>query len=99
MVGVVKQDHVAGSQVARGTRRDAAGRRELAPVLPPARPQERLQTELARDVEARARVDPERWAVELRAAPDRLQRALEVRADGVGTETCLHPVAVAVDAD
>src|SRR6476646_12043204 len=99
MVSVVEQDHVAWPEVARRTPRDAPGRRELAPVLAPARPQQRLQAELARDAQAGVRVDPERGAVVARRSSDQVDCALDVGAHGRGRLPELDVVAVAMDAD
>jgi hypothetical protein len=99
MVGVVQQDHVARTEVARRASGDALRRRELAPVLAPARPQQRLEAELARSAQPGARVDAERRAMEARPAADDLQCALDVGPYGRPALAGLHPMAVAVDAD
>ena len=84
MVGVVEQDHVAGAERPRSAPSDPLGSGEAAPVLAPARPQERFEPGIARGVEPGARVDAERRPVEARMATDDADRAGEVVANGGG---------------
>ena len=54
VIGVVEQDHVARPQPAHDPPGDLLGGRDLAPVLAPLGPQQRLQAALARDSQAGA---------------------------------------------
>ena len=99
MVGVVKQDYVAGVKVAGGASNDALGRRELPPVLAPARPEKWFEAERERGVEPGARVDAERRAVVPRRAADDLDSTSKVLLDEAFGETQVNAVAIAVNAD
>ena len=68
-VGVVQEDHVAGEHARACPRGDPPRRRELAPVLAPARPQQRPQARRPRRPQAGRAVDPVR-----RPVPDRARR-------------------------
>src|SRR3954453_14899788 len=96
MVGVVEKDHVAGPDVARSPRSDALRCRELAPVLAPARPEQRLEVAVAGGTQAGAAVGPERRPGVAPLADD-LDCALQVGFDSGAWEPRLDSVAEAVD--
>src|SRR4051794_1868749 len=97
MVGVVEKDHVAGPDVARSPRSDALRCRQLAPVLAPARPEQRLEVAVAGGAQAGTAVEPERRAVVAALAYD-FDCALQIGFDRGPWESRLDPVAEAVDA-
>ena len=96
MVGVVKKDHVAGLQVARRASRDALRRRELAPVLAPAGPEEWLHAALPDGSQSRFAVDAERGPMEPALADD-FDGAAQVGLNCGNGEPGHHSVAVTVD--
>src|SRR5204862_5976017 len=96
LVGVVKQDHIAGSEVARRASCDPLRRGEPAPVLAPAGPQQRLHAQFACRAQPGLAVDPERGAVEA-ALADHLDRSVQVGFNCIPGETEVHAVAVAMD--
>jgi len=97
MVRVVEQDHVSRAERSRRTSGDSLRGGEPAPVLAPARPQERLQAALADGLKTCLRVDAERWAVEVRVASDHLDRSVQVAFNCGDRESGLNVVAVPMD--
>jgi len=97
MVRVVEQDHVSRAERSRRTSGDSLRGGEPAPVLAPARPQERLQPAFADGLKTCLRVDAERRAMEVRVASDHFDRSVQVAFNRGDREAGLNVVAVPMD--
>ncbi len=103
-VRIVQENHVARVDLSHRSRRDPRGRGEAAPVLAPARPQQRLEPRLARPRPDRRRCRSRRAGGAGAAARptrggDRLDPPREVLRDRPRAQPELEAVAVAVQRD